>query len=87
VNYFSDTTGENYFRHILKPRIYKNYMNLLYHNLIGVFAIVLGFYFLLKDYKILTIFVGAIGLAVVFYGMKLNMPKAVPNKLVSKKKK
>lgn len=70
-------------------------MNILYHNLIGVFAIISGFYFLLNGYKFLTIIIGAIGLAVVFYGMKANMPKQLPTlkskpiqkKAVSKKKK
>jgi len=62
-------------------------MNIIYHNLIGLLAIILGFYFLLNDYKILTIIVGAIGLSVVLYGMKANMPKALPKKSVSKKKK
>jgi hypothetical protein len=70
-------------------------MNILYHNLIGVFAIMLGGYLLLNEYRLLTIVVGAIGLAVVFYGMKANMPKPLPalkskpiqKKAVSKKKK
>jgi len=62
-------------------------MRLIYHNLIGVIAIALGCYLLLNEYRLLTIIVGAIGLAVVLRGMKVNMPKALPNKKVSKKKK
>lgn len=50
-------------------------MRLIYHNLIGVIAIALGCYLLLNDYKLLTIIVGAIGLAVVLRGMKVNMSK------------
>ena len=53
-------------------------MRLIYHNLIGVLAIALGCYLLLNEYRLLTIAVGAIGIAVVLKGMKVNMPK--PNK-------
>lgn len=50
-------------------------MRLIYHNLIGVLAIALGCYFLLNGYSFMTIIVGAIGLAVVLRGIKVNMPK------------
>jgi len=62
-------------------------MRLIYHNLIGVLAIILGCYLLLHEYRVLTILVGAVGLAVVLRGIKVNMPKSLPNKEVSKKKK
>jgi hypothetical protein len=62
-------------------------MNIIYHNIIGFLAIILGFYLLLNQYRFLTIIVGAVGLAVVLYGMKCNMPKALPLKAPKKRKK